>query len=191
MQGQFAERRRCRTPADALGRSGIGWTSYCQSKRITFSTGVRLEEGKVDKQDKKDQIARVFDALNRRALDELDHIFDPAHVDHSPMGDLHGIPAFKDNVQVWLAGFPDLRFEVLNIIVDGDLAAWQTHVTGTNTGSLMGMPPTGKQMDITDLHMGRFSEDGRPVEHWIGFDRMRMMEQLGLVPESTGAPAAS
>jgi hypothetical protein len=39
--------------------------------------------------------------------------------------------------------------------------------------------------------MGRFSEDGRPIEHWIGFDRMTMMEQRGLVPVPAGAPTDS
>ena len=107
------------------------------------------------------------------------------------MGDLRGMPAFKENVEGWLAAFPNLRFEVSHIIVDGDLAAWQRRVTGTNSGSLTGMPPTGKRMDTTDLHMALFSEDSRPIEHWIGFDRMTMMEQLGMVAEPAGAPASS
>jgi predicted ester cyclase len=92
-------------------------------------------------------------AATTRALDELDEIFHPDYVDHTPMGDLQGVPAFKEYVKGWLDAFPDAKFELSNIIVEGDLAAWQPRFSGTNTGSLMGMPPTGKAVDVLGLHM--------------------------------------
>jgi predicted ester cyclase len=144
----------------------------------------------MDQQEKKAQIERVFDALNRRALDELDDIFHPDYVDHTPMGDLEGVPAFKAWAKGWLDAFPDAEFGISNIIVEGDLAAWQPRFSGTNTGPLMGMPPTGRRVDVVGLHMGRLSEDGRPIEHWDGNDMLLLMQRLGLVPEMSGAPAA-
>src|SRR5438067_3615492 len=122
----------------------------------------------MDQEQKRAQIERIFDVFNRRALDELDEIFHPDYVDHSPEGDVHGVPAFKEAIQAWIAAFPDAQFGATHIIVEGDLAAWQATFTGTNTGSLMGMPPTGKRVDVVGLHMGRISEDGRPIEHWMG-----------------------
>jgi predicted ester cyclase len=136
------------------------------------------------------QIGRVFDALNRRAFDELDEIFHPDYVDHTPTGDVEGVPAFKEYLRGWIEAFPDGRFEVSNIIVEDDMAAWQPRFTGTNTGPLMGMPPTGREVDVLGLHMGRIAEDGRPIEHWVGSDMLVTMQQLGLVPEMSGAPAA-
>src|SRR5437588_530155 len=144
----------------------------------------------MDQQQKKDQVRRIFDVLNRRAFDELDEIFHPDYVDHTPMGDVQGVTGFKEYVQGWLEAFPDAKFEVSNIIVEGDLAAWQPRFTGTNTGPLMGMPPTAKAVDVLGLHMGRLSEDGRPIEHWVGKDVLLMMQQLGLAPQM-GAPAAA
>jgi predicted ester cyclase len=144
----------------------------------------------MDQQEKKAQIERVFDALNRRALDELDDIFHPDYVGHTPMGDLEGVPAFKEWAKRWLDAFPDAEFGISNVIVEGDLAAWQPRFGGTNTGPLMGMPPTGRKVDVVGLHMGRLSEDGRPIEHWDGNDMLLLMQQLGLVPEMAGAPAA-
>lgn len=38
----------------------------------------------------------------------------------------------------------------------------------------MGMPPTGKRVEMTDLNMARVADDGRPIEHWIGTDRMEI-----------------
>jgi predicted ester cyclase len=140
---------------------------------------------------KKAQIERTFDAFNRRAFDELDEIFHPDYVDHTPMGDLEGVPAFKEYVRGWLDAFPDGRFELSNVIVEGDLAAWQPRFIGTNTGSLMGMSPTGKPVDVLGLHMGRFSEDGRPIEHWVGNDMMLLMQQLGLASDMAGMPTGA
>ena len=145
----------------------------------------------MDQQQKKQQIERIFDAFNRRAFDELDGIFHPDYVDHTPMGDLVGIPAFKEYVKGWLDAFPDGKFELSNVIVEGELAAWQPRFTGTNTGSLMGMPPTGKPVDVLGLHMGRLSDDGRPIEHWVGNDVLMMMQQLGIAPQMAGEAAAA
>jgi predicted ester cyclase len=143
----------------------------------------------MDDQAKKAQIEQIFDIFNRRALDELDAIFHPEYVDHTPMGDIHGVPAFKEFVQGWIDAFPDARFDIYNVIVEDDLAAWQPRMTGTNTGPFAGMPPTGKRVDVLGLHMGRLSADGRPIEHWSGNEMGQLMQQLGLVPEP--APAAA
>jgi hypothetical protein len=39
--------------------------------------------------------------------------------------------------------------------------------------------------------MGRLSEDGRPLEHWIGNEMLGMLQQLGVAPEMAGAPSAA
>jgi predicted ester cyclase len=138
----------------------------------------------MDDTEKKAQIERVFDVFNRRALDELDEIFRPDYVDHSPMGDIHGVEAFKQFVSGWLEALPDAHFEVYDFVIQGDRAAWRSRLTGTNTGSLMGMPPTGKPVDVEAVHMGRLGEDDRPIEHWTGNDMLVMLQQLGIAPSA-------
>jgi predicted ester cyclase len=51
----------------------------------------------------------------------------------------------------------------------------------------MGMPATGKGVDVQAIDIVRFGDDGLAHEHWGVFDVMAMMQQLGAVP--TGAPA--
>jgi predicted ester cyclase len=143
----------------------------------------------MDDQQKRDQIVHIFDIFNRRALDELDTIFHSDYVDHSPMGDFRGVPAFKQLLTTWLSAFPDAHFEVSDIIVEGPMAAWRARFTGTNTGSLNGMPPTGKQVDVPAVHMGRLADDGRPIEHWTGNDMVILLQQLGVVPSLAPVPA--
>ena len=142
-------------------------------------------------QEKKDQIVRIFETLNRQDLDGLDEWFGPDYIDHSPWGDVPGGPPFKELVGVWLTAFPDGRYAVSNIIVEGDWAAWQVRFTGTNTGSLMGMPPTGRSVDVLQVHMGRLNAEGKPAEHWTGNDMLAALTQLGVVPDMAPAPASA
>lgn len=55
--------------------------------------------------------------------------------------------------------------------------AWR----GTHKGELMGVPPTGKRVTVTDVHIERVA-NGKIVERWVGFDAMGMMQQLGAIP---------
>jgi hypothetical protein len=51
----------------------------------------------------------------------------------------------------------------------------------------MGMPATGKSIDVHAVDIVRFGGDGVGREHWGVFDAMGMMQQLGVVP--SGPPA--
>ena len=53
--------------------------------------------------------------------------------------------------------------------------------TGTHTGDFMGMPPTGKEITITELAFDRFA-DGKLVEHRVEADMLGLMQQLGAIP---------
>ena len=87
------------------------------------------------------------------------------------------------------AAFSDLRFDAEDVIVSGDRAWARVHVTGTNDGEFMGMPATGKSIDVPAVDMIRFNDDGTAAEHWGVSDTMTMMQQLGVVPE--GPPGLS
>ncbi len=50
----------------------------------------------------------------------------------------------------------------------------------------MGMPSTGKSVEVQVIDIVRFGDDGLAHEHWGVFDMMSMMRQLGVAP---GAPA--
>jgi steroid delta-isomerase-like uncharacterized protein len=102
-----------------------------------------------------------------------------------------GIPQTKEGVKqffaMYFAAFPDLRMDVQDVISSGDTGVARVRVTGTNTGDFMGMPATGKAIDVEGIDIVRFGDDGLAAEHWGLTDTMKMMQQLGVVPE--GAPA--
>lgn len=76
--------------------------------------------------------------------------------------------------------FPDFRNPLDLIVAEGDIAVSYGRVVGTNSGEMMGMPPTGKTIDYLVIGMLRF-KDGQAIERWGVHDTMAMSQQLGLL----------
>ena len=77
--------------------------------------------------------------------------------------------------------FPDYRFDVEDVIAEGDRVAARVRVSGTHRGEMMGLPPTGKRAATSGVEVFRF-EEGKMAEHWAAFDVLGMMRQIGMVP---------
>ena len=90
----------------------------------------------------------------------------------------------------WFDAFPDAHVEVQAVHFAGDVAVEEGTFTGTQNGILrspMGdIAPTGRRVEVDYIHVLRF-RDGKHVAFNLVFDRLAMLEQLGLVP----APAAA
>jgi predicted ester cyclase len=90
----------------------------------------------------------------------------------------------------WFGAFPDAHVEVHALHVTGDVAVEEGTFTGTHNGVLRSpagdIPPTGRPVTIYYLQVLRF-RDGKHVSFNLMFDRLLMLEQLGLIPAS--APA--
>jgi predicted ester cyclase len=91
---------------------------------------------------------------------------------------------------VWIDAFPDALVEVEKVHIDGDVAVDEGVFTGTHTGVFrtpMGdVPPTQKKVRGEYIGVTEF-RDGKVVRQSLMFDRLQLMEQLGLAP----APAAA
>ena len=81
--------------------------------------------------------------------------------------------------------FPDLKFATVLAVAEGDMVSVRMRATGTNTGSLMGMPPTGKPLAVDIMQIARV-ENGQVVEEWETFDQLDFMQQLGVIPKRLG-----
>ena len=62
-------------------------------------------------------------------------------------------------------GLPDLRVEIHRQVAEGDFVTTHKTLRGTHTGTLMGIPPTGREVAITVIDMVRIA-NGKYVEHW-------------------------
>jgi steroid delta-isomerase-like uncharacterized protein len=90
----------------------------------------------------------------------------------------------------WLTAFPDAHVDIQSVHFVDDVAVEEGTFTGTHDGVLHAptgdIPPTGRRIEVDYIQVLRF-RDGRSVSFHLMFDRLLMLEQLGLVP----APAAA
>jgi steroid delta-isomerase-like uncharacterized protein len=131
---------------------------------------------------------RLYDLINAGDIEGFARNLADDFVEHE---ETPGLAPTKDGVvaffRMQLAGFPDLRMDVEDVISSGDKVVARVRLTGTNRGAFMGMPATGKGVDVQLIDMFRLGDDGLVVEHWGVLDALAMMQQLGVVP--AGPPA--
>lgn len=128
---------------------------------------------------------RFYDeVLNKGNLKAIDELVADNFVEHYLPDP--SVPANKEGVKQMMTmlrtGFPDMQFLIIDMVAKGDKVWVYNTMRGTNTGSMMGMPPTGKKIDVKGLDIVRFV-NGKAVEHWGLNDDLKMMQQLGLIPE--------
>ena len=110
-----------------------------------------------------------------------DKYIDSNVVTHDGMpGQAPGLEGVKQTFQALRSAFPDMTIDIQDIIAEDDKVVGRFVVSGTNTGSFMGMPATGEQFTYDEIVIVRFKE-GKIVEHWAEMDSLGMMQQLGIV----------
>ena len=89
----------------------------------------------------------------------------------------------------WLSAFPDGRVEVHRVHVTDDVVTEEGTFSGTHDGGLhtptSDIPPTGRSMSVDYIQVLRF-RDGKHISFNLMFDRLAMLEQLGLIPAPAG-----
>lgn len=128
-------------------------------------------------------VGLFYDGINEGNFGVIDELVADDFIDREEF------PGFsQDKEGVWQffttfrAAFPDLRMDAHEVVIDGDLACVRSTMSGTHEGNFMGLPPSGRRFEVTGFDMVRI-RDGEFVEHWGLIDSMKMMLQLGAVPE--------
>jgi steroid delta-isomerase-like uncharacterized protein len=129
------------------------------------------------------QVEEVFNKHNPDAVDEF---FAPDCVSHNtPPGMPNDREGLKALVAMYVGAFPDLKVTSDFQLAEGDKVVMRWTARGTHSGELMGIPATGKRIEITGIGIQRIA-GGKIVEEWNESDQMGMMQQLGVVPAPGG-----
>jgi steroid delta-isomerase-like uncharacterized protein len=80
-----------------------------------------------------------------------------------------------------LAGFPDVRFVIEDLIAEGDKVVARWTMRATHSGPFMGLPPTGKQIAMNGITIYRLT-NGQIGEARSELDQMGLLQQLGVMP---------
>ncbi len=125
-----------------------------------------------------------FEAVGRRDLEAM-----MSHWEPGGTGEIHGLVELTapHSYRAWFANlfaaFPDFRFEVLDVVAEGEQAAVRWRATGTFDGDAQfeGMDPTGAKVDLTGLDLLAIS-DGKIQRNDAYMNGAQMTRQLGALP---------
>ncbi len=126
-------------------------------------------------------VRRLFEEVMKGNLTIADELIAAEYAQHSVFGIPDGREGFKQFFTNFAAAVPDAHFRLEDVIAEGDKVITRWIVTGTQTGTLQGIPPTGNRFSMTGIDIFRLNE-GKLVEHWDSVDQLGMLKQLGAFP---------
>jgi steroid delta-isomerase-like uncharacterized protein len=131
---------------------------------------------------------RTYDLINEGDIDGFGELLAEGFVEHEEQP---GLAPTKEGVLLffrsYLAAFPDLHMDVAEILASGDKAVARVRVTGTHNGEFMGMPASGRSVDVQLIDIMRFDGAGLVCEHWGVVDMLSLLQQLGAIPDLSPA----
>lgn len=138
----------------------------------------------MSKEQNKADIRRfIEEVFHEGKLDVLDEVIAADYVEHVPLPP--GFAPGRDGLKQWVtalrAAFPDFRYRIDDMIAEGDKLAVRVTARGTHQGEFLGIPPTGRRVSWTEMHMPRIV-GGKHVEHWANVDQLGLLRQLGAIP---------
>ncbi len=131
-----------------------------------------------------DELVRAFfDAVNAADAARIDELLARSFLSYDLTGTRSrtGLKRYHSELR---QSFSDLHFEVhenVGVLVEGDLVALRTIVTGTHTGEYAGVAPTGTPIQTSASHFFRVRDD-QFVEHWQVVDTYRILAAVGAIP---------
>ena len=124
----------------------------------------------------------VDEFQTRHNLAAVDDYLSPDFVDHCAPP---GLPADREGVKMQFTMFftalPDLHAIIHDQVADEHKVVTRKTLRGTHRGELMGIPPTGKTVDIEVIDILAVS-DGKITDHWNLVDQLGLLKQLGALP---------
>jgi predicted ester cyclase len=136
-----------------------------------------------------DELVRaLFDGIDSDDHARIDAVLARSFLSY----DVHGTRSrtgFKRYVSELHRSFSGLRLDVhenVGVLVDGDLVALRTVITGTHTGEYAGIAPTASPIQTSASHIFRVRDD-QLVEHWPVVDTYRILVAIDAIPRAANA----
>jgi predicted ester cyclase len=134
-----------------------------------------------------DKLAAANKALLRRFYKEVyvdwdmalvDAVVSPRFTSHDwPDGGPTGPQAFRQYYAAIRAAVRDARYEVDDLIAEGDRVVVRWRLLGTHEGSFQGIAPTGRAIALKGIAIYRV-EEGKLMERWVVSDLHGLLEDI-------------
>ena len=129
-------------------------------------------------------VDRFFEEMcNGRKLALANEIFAANHAYHDPANAWVGAgpEGMQQVIAAYHGAFGDAHWSADETLLAGDRVITRWTGTGTHTGNLQGIAPTGKKVRITGIWMNRIA-GGKIAESWNAWDALGILQQIGVVP---------
>jgi steroid delta-isomerase-like uncharacterized protein len=150
---------------------------------LTFAGCSLGRAGSETTNEKRIVIERYFNELfNQGKVELVTELLHPDYVNGSPGSP--DLPRGREGVAIVVkalrAAFPDLEYEIDDMVVGPDAVAVRTTLRGTHRGDFFGLPPTGKRIEVSQMTIEHF-KDNKIVAHHRVTDELALQRQLGVV----------
>jgi predicted ester cyclase len=133
-------------------------------------------------------------ALSRRLVDEvwnkgnyavIDELMDPNFRSEDPVIGTVDKAGFLETVKGYRSAFPDLKIEIVSLLVEGNFVTTRWIARGTNKGKFLGMEPSNKFAVTTGLGLAEV-RNGKFISDFTVYDSLSLLKQLDL--DTVGVP---
>jgi steroid delta-isomerase-like uncharacterized protein len=132
---------------------------------------------------------RFYEAINRHDVDAVGGCLAQDNVAHCLPEELGQTREdYLRFVRTAFEAFPDFHLELLDVIAEGDRVAARFRNTGTHEAEFMGIPASGRPVNVAGSDFFRFDHDARITAHWSYADNLKFMQQLGVMPGQPATP---
>ena len=137
-------------------------------------------------EENKEIVRRITDeGVNTGDLEVFREVLAEDYARHSQattgLPEIRGVEPMLSFLESHFTAFPDWNEKIELIIAEGDKVAYITNGTGTHSGPMGDLPPTGKKVQVVTYVVQRLL-NGRIAETWVGWDNIAILSQLGLLP---------
>lgn len=122
--------------------------------------------------------------FNQGDLDHVGEAVAPGAIDHQEAAGTDFVVHLKEVITILRTAFPDLHFEVHELLAEGDVVACRSTMTGTHQGPLRigpmsNLPITGARVEVPHMHFFRYDDAGRVTDLWHVWNTLLLARQLG------------
>ena len=144
-------------------------------------------------------VRQMIEVQNAGTVEAMLAFWSPSAVNHAGLSKnapvspalAPGLAGLRRVFESLKTAFPDRRWEVEDMIAEGDRVVCRMTVSGTHQGvpaapveggpRLQRITPTGRHYEVQHIHIFRV-EDGKIVEHWAARNDLGLLDQLGGLP---------
>jgi steroid delta-isomerase-like uncharacterized protein len=133
----------------------------------------------------KETIKKLFEEIiNNGKMDSLGEIFSADY--RSPTGE-KGPEGFANVINPLKKGFPDIHYEIQDLLGEGETVVIHWFWNGTHEGTFREFEPSHKKVRSEGISFFKFKGD-KVVNSSILTDRLGFLQEIGVLPKNIAAP---